>query len=273
MDNKHYICRNGVQIPLLGLGTWRAEKKEAQTAVLKALQLGYRLIDTASFYDNEKEVGDAIAASDVGRDELFVTSKVWIDDSGYDDTLRAFEKSLKELGLDYLDMYMVHWPVRGKYKETYRAIETLYQQKRIRVVGVCNFSARLLKEMTMEMEIAPMVNQLQFHPRYIRKEELYYAKDEGILLQAWKPLARGLLSQDAKIMHMAKTYEKSAEQILLRWAVQLGLCVIPKTVRADRLLENAAIFDFELTQNEMDYLWSLDKGENLSSLPESAVQS
>ncbi len=270
---QYFTCKNGVVVPLLGLGTWRAEKGQAQAAVCGALQHGYRLIDTASFYENEREVGAGILESGIKREDIFITSKVWVDDSGYDDTLRAFDKSITKLGVDYLDMYMVHWPVQGLYKETYRALETLYLQKRIRVLGVSNFPLRLMQEMQTQAEVPFMVNQLQFHPLYIRKEEYAYAKEHGILLQAWKPLARGLLSKEPQLVQIASSHQKTVEQVLLRWAVQLGLCVIPKTTNKQRLSENMDIFDFELTQSEMEMIGSFDKGESLSSYPESAVMS
>ncbi|MDL2253199.1 aldo/keto reductase [Ruminococcaceae bacterium OttesenSCG-928-I18] len=268
-----FALRNGVQIPLFGLGTWRAESGQARQAVSFALQNGYRLIDTAAYYQNEEEVGAGLRDSGIPREHVFVTSKVWIDDAGYDETLAAFEGSLTRLGLDYLDMYMVHWPVKDKYKDTYRALERLYREKRIRVIGVSNFPVRLLREMDAETETGPMVDQLQFHPLYFRGEEYEYGKGQGILIQAWKPLARGRLSEDARLLEMADKHGKTPEQVLLRWLLQLGVGVIPKSVQKQRILQNADVFDFQLEQEEMSYLCGLDKGESLSGLPDGVVQS
>lgn len=266
-----FRLRNGAEIPLLGLGTWRAAEGEARQAVCEALRLGYRLIDTAAFYGNEAEVGAGLRDAGLPRSEVFVTSKVWIDESGYDDTLRAFEKSLARLGLDYLDMYMVHWPVQGLYKETYRAVEALYRQGRVKVIGVSNFSARLLRELDAEMEFGPMVDQLQYHPLYRRHAEEAYCRESGILLQAWKPLARGALSGDEGLCAIAGAHGKSPEQVLLRWGLQRGLGLIPKTVSPERLRVNADIFAFSLEEGEMAYIDGLDRGESQSASPDGVV--
>ncbi len=269
--NSKFQLRGGVEIPLLGLGTWRAAEGEARRAVCQALLAGYRLIDTAAYYGNEEEVGAGLRDAGLPRSEVFVTSKVWIDESGYEDTLRAFEKSLGRLGLEYLDMYMVHWPVQGLYKETYRAVEELYRQGRIKAIGVSNFSARLLKELDGEMEFGPMVNQLQFHPLYIRHAEYAYCREKGILLQAWKPLARGKLDGDAGLHGIAAAHGKSPQQVILRWGLQRGLGIIPKTVNPVRMQENADLFDFTLTEEEMAYINGLDKGESQSASPDGVV--
>ncbi len=266
-----FTLKNGARIPRLGLGTWRAEKGEARSAVCFALQNGYRLIDTAAYYGNEEEVGAGLRDAGLRRSEVFVTSKVWVDESGYAETLRAFEASLARLGLDYLDMYMVHWPVQGKYRETCRALAELYRQKRIRVIGVSNFPVRLMRELEAEGELAPLVNQLQFHPLYFRHEEYVFCKEHGILLQAWKPLARGALDGDEGLQNIAAAHGKSTQQVLLAWALGLGLGVIPKSIKPERILQNAAVFDFALTAGEMEYLTALDRGESVSQPPEGVV--
>ena len=271
--NSTFALQNGVQIPLFGLGTWQAEKGQARHAVSFALQNGYRLVDTAAYYGNEEEVGEGIRDSGVRREDVFVTSKVWIDQAGYDETLAAFEASLSKLGLTYLDMYMVHWPVEGKYKETLQALTELYRQKRIRVIGVSNFPVRLLREEDGALEVPIMVDQLQFHPLYFRREEYEFCKAKGMLLQAWKPLARGAVSGDEGLVGIADKHAKTPEQVILRWLLQLGLGVIPKSVNEARILQNADIFDFQLTEEEMNYMRSLDKGKSLSKEPAGVVLS
>ncbi len=260
---------NGIEMPIFGLGVYKmTDLQETIEAITKALQVGYRAIDTASLYDNEEQVGEAIRHSGVPRESIFVTTKVWNSDQGFDNTLRAFEVSLKKLNMDYVDLYLTHWPVEGKYAETYRAIERLYDEKLIRVPGVSNHHERHIEEVLKAAQTPPMVNQIEAHP-YLSQEPLRaFCKERNIAVTAWSPLGRGGVLQDEVILEISGKYGKSPAQVVLRWHVQNDILVIPKSVTPSRIEENANIFDFELTADDMNALNGLNRNHRFGKSPE-----
>lgn len=242
---------NGIVMPLLGLGVFDMYKKEAETAVSDALEVGYRLIDTAAMYTNEVEIGNAIRSSSVPRQEIFLTTKVHNTDQGFDSTLRAFEVSAKKLNAGYIDLYLVHWPIRKGRKETWKALERLYAEKQVRAIGVANYLLPFLEELWTYAEVVPVVNQVEFSPYLFLEDLLKECQQRQIVLQAYSPLVRGARMNDPKLVVMAAKYGKTPAQIILRWAVQLGVSTIPKTVRLERMKENFDIFDFEITAEDI----------------------
>jgi methylglyoxal/glyoxal reductase len=252
---------NGITMPLLGLGVYDMYKKEAEVAVSQALEVGYRLIDTAAMYTNEVEVGNAIRSSNVPRSEIFLTTKVHNNDQGYDSTLRAFEVSSQKLNADYIDLYLIHWPIRQGRKDTWKALERLYTEKRVRSIGVSNYLIPFLDELLTYAEVIPVVNQVEFSPYLFLEDLLRECQQKKIVLQAYSPLVRGARMQDPKLLILAKKYQKTPAQIILRWIVQLGVSAIPKSVRIERLKENFDIFDFEMTAADMLVIGGFD--ENL----------
>ncbi|MCC2528142.1 glyoxal/methylglyoxal reductase [Bacillus halotolerans] len=260
---------NGVEMPWFGLGVFKVENgSEATESVKAAIKNGYRSIDTAAVYKNEEGVGIGIKESDVAREELFITSKVWNEDQGYDTTLAAFEKSLERLQLDYLDLYLIHWPGKDKYKDTWRALEKLYKDGKIRAIGVSNFQVHHLEELLKDAEIKPMVNQVEFHPRLTQKELRDYCKKQGIQLEAWSPLMQGQLLDNAVLTQIAEKYNKSVAQVILRWDLQHEVVTIPKSIKEHRIIENADIFDFELSQEDMDKIDALNQDERVGPNPD-----
>ncbi|GGJ87427.1 glyoxal reductase [Lentibacillus kapialis] len=260
---------NGVKMPGFGLGVYKVEDGDVTVSSVKsALKNGYRSIDTASFYENEKGVGQGIKESDVPRDEIFVTSKVWNDQQGYEDTLKAFEASLEKLGLDYLDLYLIHWPVKGKYKETWKAMEKLYAEGKVRAIGVSNFHVQHLKDLMHDSNVKPVVNQVEYHPNLTQEELRAFCEQENIQLEAWSPLKRGRLINDPVIMELAEKYEKTSAQIILRWDVQNHVVTIPKSTHEHRIKENADIFDFKLTDDEMKRISGLNEDDRTGMNPD-----
>lgn len=259
---------NGQLMPRVGLGVYKmTNSEETIRAILRAFQEGYRAIDTASYYFNEREVGEAIKQSSLPREDLFITTKVWNDDQGYDETLRAFEKSLKLLDVDYIDLYLTHWPVPNKFVDTYRAIERLYEKKLIRVPGVSNHHEKHLRELEKGVKIMPMVNQIELHP-YLQQEALRkYCRKKDIAITAWSPLGRGRVLADPVILSLAEKKGKTPAQIILRWHLQLGNTVIPKSVRASRIRENFSLQDFELSEEEMAQIKGLERNERTGANP------
>ncbi len=241
-------------MPLLGLGVYDMHGKEAEQAVSWALETGYRLIDTATMYNNEREVGNAIRQSHVPRNEIFVTTKVHDKDHGYDATLRAYEASLKKINCDYIDLYLVHWPIKKSRKETWRALEKLYEEGRVRAVGVANYLIPFLKELESYSTVVPAVNQVEFSPYLFLKDLLEYCQQQEIQLQAYTPLVRGKRMSDPKLLAVAKKYGKTPAQILLRWILQHGVSAIPKSSSLDRIKENADVFDFKLKAEDLSYI-------------------
>jgi len=260
---------SGFDMPLLGLGTFRAEGKETVMAVKEALALGYRHIDTAMMYRNEKEVGRAIHESGVDRSEIFLTTKLASHEQGYRETWQAVEASLDNLGLDYLDLYLIHWPVESLMHDTWKAMREIAHKGLSRSVGVSNFTIRLLEELKTKSDFIPAVNQVEFHPFLYQQELLGYCRNAGIQLEAYSPLTRGRKLDDPRLVELAKKHHKTSAQILLRWNLEHGVVTIPKSVTPSRILENAALFDFALDQEEMAILNGMD--ENLRFIhPDSA---
>lgn len=264
MERKIIQLSNGVKIPIIGFGTYKLqnENDEACNIVKEAINAGYRSIDTASFYNNEEGVGKGIRESGLPREELFVTTKVWVNDEGYENTTKAFNKSLEKLGLDYIDLYLVHWPTEN-IKETWRAIENLYREKKVRAIGVCNCTVKQLEEIIGFSEINPMVNQVEIHPNRSEKELLKVCKRHNIVVQAWSPIMRGQLSSNSIIKNLAQKYDKSEAQIILRWHLQNNVIAIPKTSHPKRIKENIDIFDFEIEKEDMENIDSINKDERM----------
>lgn len=260
---------NGVNMPWFGLGVYKAEDgEEVIQAVKTALDAGYRSIDTAALYKNERGVGQAAKESGISREEIFITTKVWNDDQGYDETLRAFDTSMEKLGLDYVDLYLVHWPVPGKFKETWRALEHLYEQGRVRAIGVSNFLVHHLEDLLNTANIKPMVNQVEFHPHLTQNDLYEYCKEQHIQLEAWAPLKRGQLFQNETIVRLAEKYDKTPAQIILRWDLEKEVVTIPKSTTPSRIIENANIFDFTLTEDEVAAIDKLNKNERTGPHPD-----
>jgi methylglyoxal/glyoxal reductase len=262
---------NGVKMPWLGLGVFKVEDgTEVVNSVKTALEVGYRSIDTAAIYGNEEGVGKAIAESTVPREELFITTKVWNSNHGYEATLAAFDVSMDKLGLNYLDLYLIHWPLpsQGKFVETWKALEKLYKDGRVRAIGVSNFKVHHLEEIIANCEIIPMVNQVEYHPRFNQRELHDFCKKYGIQLEAWSPLMQGGLLEEPALVEIAKKYNKSTAQIIIRWDLQTGVVTIPKSVKPHRIAENAEVFDFELTQEDMDKINALNQDQRMFADPD-----
>ncbi|WP_068502531.1 aldo/keto reductase [Paenibacillus kribbensis] len=254
---------NGVRMPWFGIGVFKVEEgSELVDAVKAAVKHGYRSIDTAAIYANETSVGQAIQEAlqenNLSREELFVTSKVWNANLGYEETRVAYEASLDKLGLDYLDLYLIHWPVQGKYKEAWRALESLYKEGRIKAIGVSNFQIHHLEDLMKDAEIKPMVNQVEFHPQLTQVELLQFCQKNSIQMEAWSPLMQGQLLDHPVLQDIASKYGKSVAQVILRWDVQQGVVTIPKSTKAHRIIENADIFDFELANEDMERIQALN---------------
>lgn len=243
---------NGVEMPQLGLGIYDPEPHhDIRQAVLWALQLGYRLLDTATIYQNEREVGQAVRDSGLPRNEIFLTTKVWNDQQGYESTLRAFDDSLKKLQTDYLDLYLIHWPVKEHRLQTWKALERIYADKRVRAIGVSNYYISHLEELWPHTDIVPAVNQIELSPYCHLPEQLVYCKERGIQVEGYAPLVRGWKSQDPRLIQMAEKYGKSTFQVLIRWSLQQGAITIPKSVTQSRLAANIDVFDFEILPEDM----------------------
>lgn len=267
--NGSFTLHNGVEIPYLGLGTYQSDNdQEVVDAVSFAMQLGYRHIDTASVYGNEEGVGKGIIESGINRNDAFVVSKVWNTEQGYESTLKAFDASLASLGLDYLDLYLIHWPVGGKYKETWRALEKLYAEKRIRSIGVSNFMQHHLEDLLHTAKVIPMVNQMEFHPYVVQQDLIDYCSTKGIQYEAWSPFMQGKVFNLDICQELSRKYAKTIAQVLLRWNLQKGIVTIPKSVKKDRIRSNADIFNFEISADDLAYLDSLDRGERIGPDPD-----
>lgn len=260
---------NGVEMPYFGLGVFKAEDgQEVIDSVSYALEAGYRHIDTAAIYQNERGVGQAIRLSELDRKEVFVTSKVWNSDQGYDTTIKAFHASLVKLNLSYLDLFLVHWPVKGKYKETYRALETLYEEGKIRAIGVSNFLVHHLDDLLSTAKIVPAVNQIEYHPYLTQPELIKTCFDNGIAPEAWSPLMQGQITEVPELTQLAQKYYKTEAQIVLRWNLQKGIITIPKSSRKSRIIENANIFDFVISAEDMEIIDSLNRNQRIGADPD-----
>lgn len=260
---------NGVEMPRIGLGVYKMTEPDiAIQAMTTALENGYRHMDTASLYANEKEVGEVVRASKLAREDIFITTKVWNTDQGYDQTLRAFEKSLELLSLDYVDLYLTHWPVKETFIETYRAIERLYEEKLIRATGVSNHQQHHLEAIAAKANIQPMVNQIECHPRLTQFDLREYCVENGIAVTSWSPLARGRLLDEPTLKRISAKYGKSTAQVIIRWHLQHDLVVIPKSVTPTRIKENCDVFDFELSFEDMKNIDALNLNERVGKDPD-----
>ncbi|TCI26465.1 MULTISPECIES: aldo/keto reductase [unclassified Exiguobacterium] len=262
---------NDVKLPMLGLGVYKVEDGTVTVDTVKAaLDAGYRLIDTAAIYQNEESVGQAIRESSVPREDIFVTTKLWNEFHGYDEALQAFQDSLDRLGLDYVDLFLIHWPMPrfGKFVETYKALEQLYEEGKVRAIGVSNFEIQHLEQIIQSCAIVPAVNQVEIHPYLSQKELIAYCKRYDIQIQAWSPLMKGREAlEDATIVDIASKYGKSPAQVILRWHLQNGVAVIPKSVTPSRIRENIQVFDFTLTKEDMAAIDGLNRNERTGSDP------
>jgi diketogulonate reductase-like aldo/keto reductase len=283
MTNPTIRLNNGTKMPALGLGVYQSSQEETAAVVSTALQTGYRLIDTAAAYQNEKQVGDGIRNSGINRSQIFITTKLWMSDYGYERAMHGFDRSMNKLGLDYLDLYLLHWPVPKNFKPTvasYKAPEKLLSDGRVRAIGVCNHSPRDLKTLVDHTSIVPAVNQVELHPFFVQKELREAHEKLGVVTQAWSPIGGvnrywipgGRAAQDplsaATVMELARRHRKTPAQIILRWHLQHGISPIPKTVRAERIRENFDVFDFELNKQEVAEIDALDTGKRGGPDPE-----
>lgn len=259
---------NGVRMPWLGLGVWRVKDDgEAERTVASAIETGYRSIDTAAAYNNEEGVGAGIRSSGIARDEIFVTTKIWNARQGYESSLTAFEESRKKLGLDVVDLLLIHWPVQEKYTETWRALEKLYRDGYVRAIGVSNFQIHHLQDVIASGEFIPMVNQVEYHPLLTQQELHSFTKSNNIQLMAWSPLMQGNLDQSI-LTEIGAKYGKSPAQVVLRWDLQNEVVTIPKSINPVRLKENADIFDFALTPGEVAQISSLNSNRRFGPDPD-----
>ncbi|GGX15938.1 aldo/keto reductase [Streptomyces chryseus] len=261
---------NGVEMPQLGFGVWQVPDDEAEKAVDTAIQAGYRSIDTAAIYENETGTGKAIAASGVAREELFVTTKLWNSEQGFDSTLRAFDESLSKLGLDYVDLYLIHWPLPSKdaYVDTYKAFEKIYADGRAKAIGVSNFLPEHLERLIGETSVVPAVNQIELHPQLQQAASRAFHAQHGIATEAWSPLGQGKGLLDVPtVVAVARKHGKTPAQAVLRWHLQTGNVVIPKSVTPSRIEENIDVFDFELDADDLAAFAALDEGKRLGPDP------
>ncbi|MFB6713279.1 aldo/keto reductase [Streptomyces sp. NPDC056237] len=261
---------NGVEMPQLGYGVWQVPDDEAARTVATAIEAGYRSIDTAAIYENEKGTGRAVAASGLAREELFVTTKLWNSEQGYDSTLRAFEASLDRLGLDYVDLYLIHWPVPAKdaYVDTYKAFEKIYSEGRAKAIGVSNFLPEHLERLLGETSVVPVINQIELHPQLQQAESRALHAKHGIATEAWSPLGQGKgLLEVPTVVAIARKHGRTPAQVVLRWHIQTGNVVIPKSVTPSRIVENLDVFGFELDADDLAAFAALDEGKRLGPNP------
>ena len=264
MDEKYRTLYNGIKMPSIGFGTYKSGNDEDTARIVKyALEIGYRQIDTASFYGNEVGVGKGIKDSGIKREEIFLVTKLWNDDHGYEKTIKAFNKSLERLQVEYIDLYLIHWPNKLN-AETWRAFEDLYKSGKVKAIGVCNFKIGHLEELKKTAEIMPMVNQVEIHPQNIKDTMLDYCNKNNIQLVAWSPIMRGKIFSNELIIALAEKYKKTIAEVILRWHIQRGVIPIPKSSNEERIKENIDVFDFEISKEDMDIIDSLDEGDNVS---------
>lgn len=270
---KTFTLNNGIEIPVIGFGTYKATDEEACQAVKDAVEAGYRLIDTAAVYKNEKGVGQGIKECGVPREELFITSKLWNTERGYESTLKAFDETMEKLGLDYLDLYLIHWPANKKQfgdkadelnAQTWKAFEKLYKEGRIKAIGLSNFQEHHIEKLLETAEIQPMVDQLEIHPGWTQKETVEYCQKKGIVVEAWSPLGRSTVLNSETLLEIASHYNKSVAQVCLRWEIQNGVLPLPKSVHKERILANLDVFDFEINEEDMKVI---DELENFGMPP------
>jgi len=263
------VLNNGVKMPWLGFGVFKVpDGQVVEDAIRKALEAGYRSLDTAAIYGNERGVGNAMAASGIPRGEIFLTTKVWNDDQRAGRVMEAFEESLALLGTDYVDLYLIHWPVRGRYKETWTVLEEIYRSGRARAIGVSNFLVHHLEDLLADAEVVPAVDQVEFHPRLLQPDLLKFCREHGVQMEAWSPLMQGQIISEPRVQQLAAKYGRTPAQIVLRWDLQHGVVTIPKSVRAERIVENSQIFDFELAPEDVAALDALDENRRVGSHPD-----
>ena len=256
---------NGIDIPQFGLGVYLTKSgQECVNAVTWALEAGYRHIDTAKIYGNEKEVGEAVRNSGIERDELFIKTKLWNDDHGYESALKAFDKILKTLNTDYIDMYLIHWPVKGKRKESWKALEKIYESGYCKSIGVSNYMIIHLEELFTYANVIPVINQVEFSPYNYQKDLLDFCNKNKIILEAYSPLTRMKKHDDPNVLSIAKKHNKTVAQVLIRWAIEKEIVVIPKSSHKERIIENANVFDFSIDESDMKILNNLDEGFRVS---------
>ncbi|MCE9655808.1 aldo/keto reductase [Clostridium celatum] len=264
MNEEFRVLSNGVKMPSIGFGTYKSGSDEETAKIIKyALETGYRQIDTASFYGNEVGIGNGIKQSNIKREEIFLVTKLWNDDHGYKKTIEAFNKSLERLQVEYIDLYLIHWPNKLN-AETWRAFEDLYKEGKVKAIGVCNFKIGHLEELKKTAEIMPMVNQVELHPQSSKEYLLDYCNDNNIQLVAWSPIMRGRIFSNELIIGLSEKYKKTIAQIVLRWHIQRGIIPIPKSSNEGRIKENLDIFDFELSADDMNAINSLNEGDSIS---------
>ena len=264
MVEKFMLLSNGVKIPSIGFGTYKSGDDEETAKIIKnALNLGYKMIDTASLYNNEVGIGNGIKESGIDRKDIFIVTKLWNDDHGYDNTIEAFNKSLNNLQVDYIDLYLIHWPNKLN-AETWRAFEHLYETGKVKAIGVCNFKVEHLEELKKTAKIMPMVNQVEIHPFSTKNNIINYCKDNNIKVVAWSPISRGRVLSNELMIDLSQKYKKSIVQIVLRWHMQKGVIPIPKSSNENRIKENIDIFDFEISSEDMKAIDSLDEGYDMS---------
>ena len=260
---------NGVEIPYFGIGTWQSKDgREVIDSVKWALEAGYRHIDTAAVYGNEAGIGRGIKESGIDRKDIFITSKVWNGDQGFDSTLKAVEKSLDRLGVEQLDLYLIHWPVKGKFVETWKAMERIYEAGLTRSIGVSNFFRHHLEELLSGASVKPMVNQMECHPYLIQQDLIDFCVSHDIRYEAWSPIMKGGVLSIPEIVKIGEKYGKNAVQVVLRWNLQKGIVTIPKSVNKERIIQNAAIFDFSLTDEDIQIIDGLDQNHRIGPDPD-----
>lgn len=270
--NSTVTLNNGARIPWVGFGVFQTEPgEETHRSVSIALRVGYRAVDTASYYRNEEDVGRAIRDSGLSPEEVYVTTKVWNDEQGYDSTLKAFAASKKRLGIGKVDLYLVHWPVTGRYKDTWRALEKLYRDGEVGAIGVSNFKVHHLEELLEDAEVKPVINQVEFHPFLLQPDLLEYCDRQQIQVEAWSPLTRARFLDNPVIQEVARAHGRSPAQVLIRWDLQHRVVTLPRSTKENHIRENAQVFDFELTGEEMKKLDALDSGTRIGPDPDSFV--
>ena len=264
--NDALLLHNGVSVPCLGYGTYKVPAEDARASTAAAIRTGYRHIDTAAYYRNEAGVGQAVRESGLAREDFFITSKVWNTDRGYEKTRAACEASLKALGMDYLDLYLIHWPANylqygtdadALNAETWRALEDLYKEGKVRAIGLSNFLPHHIKALMETAEIKPMVDQIELHPGWLQRGTLRYCRDNGILVEAWSPMGRGAVLESSVMKELAEQYGKSVAQLCVRWVIQHGALPLPKSVHPDRIATNAQVFDFVISHRDMETMDNL----------------
>lgn len=266
---EYITLNNGNKIPTIGLGTYKnTNPREVTKAIKTAYDIGFRLIDTAVIYGNEELIGNSIKDLNIDRKELFITSKVWNSEQGYDTTLKSFRNSLKKLQTDYLDMYLIHWPVATKFNETWRAFEYLYEQGLVKNIGVSNFHINHLNELLKTANIIPVVNQIELHPFLVQEELQKFCKEKGIQIESWSPITKGKVIENRELLKIAYSHGKTSVQITLRWHIQQGLIAIPKSVNPKHIEEFSEIFDFELSNDEMKKISTLNKNLRVGPNPD-----